>query len=141
MADAQHMVFVYGTLMKGERNHDRFLCGEGARFIAKAATREHRFTMVVTPSLSTPGRETPSVFQQENGHRLQGQVFAVDGTRLAQLDALEKEYQRSLVDLDNGMQAWMYLKPQENIQVFATVSAHLHLDRVNKSIEWREMRP
>lgn len=141
MSDEQTLVFVYGTLMKGERNHERFLSGDGATLIAHAATREHRFMMVVTPSLSTPGRETPSVYPQENGHKLQGQVFAVDDARLAQLDLLEKEYQRSVIELDNGMKTWIYLKPQENIKEFSTTSAHLHPDRVNNAIRWREETP
>lgn len=141
MTENQHIVFVYGTLMQGERNHDRFLSGNRATFVGEATTLDHGFMMVVTPSRSSPGRDTPSVFPQKEGHKLRGQVFAVNSERLAKLDDLEKEYQRSMIQLDNTMQAWIYQKPKEHLKAFSANSTHLHFDKASNTIEWREESP
>ena len=139
MTGTTHLVFVYGTLMKGQRNHDRFLNRPGARFLGDGVTRDAGFRMVVTPSLSSPGRETPSVFATPQGQRLRGQLFAVDDACLADLDLLERAYRREPVALAGGQTAWVYLKTPQDTETWQDVSEHVTVDTAANAVSWHEI--
>ncbi|MEL1135043.1 gamma-glutamylcyclotransferase [Desulfitobacterium sp. THU1] len=100
-------VFVYGTLMRGQRNHKNYLsqsefigCGEITGFAMYAVS-------------SFPG------IVPENGEKVKGEVYQVDQDTLRRLDSLEGEgslYLRKPVDvLVEGklLQAWIYVWNQE----------------------------
>jgi gamma-glutamylcyclotransferase (GGCT)/AIG2-like uncharacterized protein YtfP len=86
------LVFVYGSLMKGYRNH-RLLEAGNARYLGRAATSP-RYTLVdlmVFPGLLEVGRT-----------RVRGEVYEVDVPTLANLDRLEghpRFYRRQHVSL------------------------------------------
>ena len=100
MVDAAHeLVFVYGTLRRGEANHG-FL--RGAKCLGMHRT-ERRYTMHdlgAYPAIVEGG--TTAVL---------GEVYAVDNKMLARLDRLEdypEEYSRGRVKTPFGW-AWIYL--------------------------------
>lgn len=97
----QHTVFVYGTLLRGERNH-RLLAG--ARFIAEAVT-EPGFELA---DLGT----YPGMAACGGDGTVTGEVYEVDAATLAALDALEEHpayYQRQNIQLATGARAEAYL--------------------------------
>jgi gamma-glutamylcyclotransferase (GGCT)/AIG2-like uncharacterized protein YtfP len=103
-----HLVFVYGTLKRGERNHHRMA---GARFVGPAITRDSAFTLIEQASVSAPGRTTPSV-GTGGAHRIAGELYDVDDTLLAALDRFERvgtDYERRTVWLAGGASAQIYL--------------------------------
>lgn len=105
----QTLVFVYGTLKRGERNHHVLA---GAAHLGAAVTEEARFTLREYASTSSPGRLTPSV-EAGGKHRIAGEVYAVDADLLARLDRLERvgvDYQRQAVPLASGDMAEIYLR-------------------------------
>ncbi len=96
-------VFVYGTLMRGQRN---FHYLRESRFIGEFTTKNiysmYRFDDY--PAVCVNGR-----------HAIQGEVFQIDDEQFTVLDALERYpdfYQRMVIDTDYG-QAWMYIVSQE----------------------------
>jgi gamma-glutamylaminecyclotransferase len=96
----QHLVFTYGTLLRGESNHDLLL---RARFVAEARTEPcfELFDLGPFPAMSTGG-ETAVV----------GEIYAVDDATLARLDHLEghpRLYQRTQIRLEGGQEVQTYL--------------------------------
>lgn len=86
--DSPHIVFVYGTLKRGGCNHGLLA---SAVFLGPATTRDpHPLFVENFPYLlDRPG----------HGHIVQGELYRVDNTTLAQLDILEdhpREYRRAL---------------------------------------------
>jgi gamma-glutamylaminecyclotransferase len=93
-------VFVYGTLLVGERNHHLL---EGARRVAEARTGPaftlHDFGPF--PGLVAGG-----------SHAVLGEVYEVDEPALAALDRLEDHpsfYQRTSIRLEDGTAVQAYL--------------------------------
>jgi gamma-glutamylaminecyclotransferase len=96
----QHLVFTYGTLLRGQVNHDLLL---RARFVAEARTepRFELFDLGPFPAMSAGGQTA-----------VLGEVYAVDDATLARLDHLEghpKLYQRKRIRLDDGQEVQTYL--------------------------------
>jgi gamma-glutamylaminecyclotransferase len=96
----QHLVFTYGTLLKGEVNHHLLA---QARFVAEGRTEPcfELFDLGPFPAMSAGG-ETAVL----------GEVYAVDETTLARLDRLEGHpsfYQRTQIRLDGGQEVQTYL--------------------------------
>jgi gamma-glutamylaminecyclotransferase len=110
-----HLVFVYGTLKRGERNFDRMA---GARFIGPAVTRGAAYVLRKYDSVSRPGRLAPDV--SEGGeHRIAGELFEVDDALLAELDRFERvgtDYERRTVALAGGQTAGMYLRSANSLR-------------------------
>lgn len=75
-------VFVVGTLKRGFALHERGLTG--ARFLGAYRTLLP-FVMVIAGPWFAP----MLIAQSPGGRRLTGELYAVDASRLAQLDALE----------------------------------------------------
>lgn len=98
--DARTLVFVYGTLLAGERNH-RYL--KTARLVAEASTPpEFRLHDLGSfPGLVRGGE-----------HAVLGEVYEVDEPTLAALDRLEGHpdfYRRTSIVLADGTLAVTYL--------------------------------
>ncbi len=94
------LVFVYGTLLKGEANH-RLLAG--ARFIAEAATHAEYDLVDLGPyPAMTPGGATS----------VRGEVYAIDAVALERLDLLESHpdfYRRVEITLNDGSRVFTYI--------------------------------
>jgi gamma-glutamylcyclotransferase (GGCT)/AIG2-like uncharacterized protein YtfP len=96
----QHLVFVYGTLMRGEINH-RLLAT--ARFVTEAHTEPcfELFDLGHFPAMSAGGQTV-----------VRGEVYAVDDQTLVRLDRLEGHpefYQRTPIRLADGQEVQTYL--------------------------------
>ena len=97
-------MFVYGTLLRGERNHQ--LLAE-ARFVCEAVTGPGF-------ELADLGSFPAMLFGRGPG--VTGEVYAVDSQTLAALDRLERHphfYRRTRVTLVNGPRAEAYLLETE----------------------------
>ena len=105
-ADVRTRVFVYGTLLSGERNH-RYLVH--ARLIAEARTQP-AFTLHDLggfPGLVSGG-----------DHAVVGEVYEVDEPTLAAMDRLESHpdfYRRTSIVLEDGSAVEAYLLPPEQV--------------------------
>jgi gamma-glutamylcyclotransferase (GGCT)/AIG2-like uncharacterized protein YtfP len=93
-------LFVYGSLLRGERHHDVLA---GATFVREA--------------LTTPGfaiydlGDYPALVRAEDGV-VAGELYDVSESLLAALDAFEGEaYERAQVSLDAGEAAEAYVRP------------------------------
>jgi gamma-glutamylcyclotransferase (GGCT)/AIG2-like uncharacterized protein YtfP len=96
----QHLIFVYGTLMRDESNH-RLLAT--ARFVAEAHTEScfDLFDLGHFPAMSAGGQTV-----------VRGEVYAVDDQTLVRLDRLEGHpefYQRTPIRLADGQEVQTYL--------------------------------
>lgn len=72
-----HRVFVYGTLMKGQYNHDRYLRGQ--KYLGRAVL--HGYAMYSLGSY-------PGIVSEE-GEKVLGEVYEVNEKTLRRLDRLE----------------------------------------------------
>jgi gamma-glutamylaminecyclotransferase len=100
MSRRKHLIFTYGTLMRGEVNH-RLLAT--ARFVAEAHTEPcfELFDLGHFPAMSAGGETV-----------VRGEVYAVDDQTLVRLDRLEGHpefYQRTPIRLADGQEVQTYL--------------------------------
>jgi len=102
-----HLVFVYGTLMKGEQHHEVLM---QSRFVGPAVTQAlYDLEQIDYYPAMIPGGATA----------IRGEVFEVDDATLAQLDALEEVpmyYVRETITLDDGRAVLAYLMPRERVE-------------------------
>lgn len=130
-------VFVYGTLKRGERNHQLLLT---ATCLGAAVTRDAAFTLREYASTSSPGRITPSVLAGGT-HRIAGEVYELDAGLLARLDELERlgvDYERQAVPLASGGAAEIYLRAPASTR---PALARLALASIVADvIDWSEVR-
>jgi gamma-glutamylaminecyclotransferase len=103
----QHLVFVYGTLLRGLSNHSLLA---QARFLGEARTK-NLYALYLD--------YFPKVIRDETVSPIMGELYLVDGPTLAMLDDLEDhpfEYRREQVTviMDDGeeVQAWLYFHPK-----------------------------
>lgn len=103
----QHLVFVYGTLLRGLSNHTLLA---QARFLGPARTKL-RYALYLNAF--------PRVIRNEPVSPIVGELYLVDGPTLALLDDLEDhpfEYRREQVavrmDDDEEVSAWLYFHPE-----------------------------
>nr|CAH7717877.1 unnamed protein product [Callosobruchus chinensis]CAH7751901.1 unnamed protein product [Callosobruchus chinensis] len=123
-----HKVFVYGTLKKGEPNHDSFLKDEPGyhKFLYEAITCQ-KFPLFVGTQYNMP----IILHSPGTGHHIKGEVYEVDEKVLEKLDILEehpKYYIRDLYDIkplasnEPETKAWIYMirdfKPELLNQTF-----------------------
>jgi len=99
-----HIVFVYGTLMKGELHHTSIA---HARFVRAAETQpEYELVQIdYYPAMLSGG-----------GSRIMGELYEVDDQTLARLDELEEVphyYERRTITLADGTDALAYVMPRE----------------------------
>lgn len=103
MPTLRHRVFVYGTLLTGERNH--YLMSS-ARLLGAASTPPlyDLLDLEDYPALVANGETV-----------VHGEVYEIDEATLERLDALENHpdyYQRREISLDDGSRALAYLLPR-----------------------------
>jgi gamma-glutamylcyclotransferase (GGCT)/AIG2-like uncharacterized protein YtfP len=124
-----HLVFVYGSLMRGQGNH-RLL--EHARFV-RAAHTTAAFTLVdlgAFPGLLARGTTA-----------VRGEVYRVDDATLAALDRLESHprfYRRQEIALTDGPRVEAYLLSAERYGSYPVVvggdwRAHLAKERATRA--------
>ncbi len=104
---SQHLVFVYGTLMKGEQHHEVL---SSQRFVGPMRTRAEYDLVQIDyyPALLEGG-----------GVAVQGELYEVDDATLAELDELEEVpiyYLRKAIELEDGTQAETYIMPRERVE-------------------------
>ena len=97
------LVFVYGTLMRGECHHDSM---ERAVFLREAQTLPHYELVLIDyyPALVSDGSQA-----------VRGELYEVDDATLRDLDELEEVptlYQRKRIALSCGTHAETYLLPR-----------------------------
>lgn len=99
------IVFVYGTLKRGHRNHCIL---ENAQYLGKAQTRPiYRLYKGLT---------FPMMIHSERGVRVKGEIYEVDEAMLSRLDHLEGTpwlYKRETIGLLNGCQVQGYIFQQK----------------------------
>ncbi|CAH0541608.1 gamma-glutamylcyclotransferase family protein [Vibrio marisflavi] len=108
----KHLVFVYGTLRKGEYNHHYI---SRAEFIGV-------FTTLANYSMYDLG-EYPAILTK-GGTAIIGEVYAVSEQELKLLDKLESvplEYRREKIETPYG-EAWLYLYQDEALSEGKIVS-------------------
>ena len=94
----RQLVFVYGTLKRGEKNHHWL---EGASWQGEAELSGVLLHDLGPFPMAVIGEGTAI-----------GEVYAVEERGLARLDELEgypRLYDRQLLSLNDGRQAWVYL--------------------------------
>lgn len=97
-------LFLYGTLMRGFRNHDQM---KSARFLGPARTRDAAFRMVACAA------ESPCPFPGVIGGQshIAGELYAVESDLLRMLDDFEeigRDYIRETAALRDGQNAAYY---------------------------------
>ena len=95
------LLFVYGTLMRGERNYFRIA---DQKFVseATAAPKYRVFDLGPYPGL---------VRDEASGLAVRGEVFAVSECALAELDDFEgvpTAFVRELIEVDGYSEVWAY---------------------------------
>lgn len=127
-------VFVYGTLKRGQRNHN-YLEDGGAEFVDEAVTQRATYLMKAFESVSTPGKFTPGVFMDGN-FKIKGELYRVTQNTLDKIDKLEAlgiKYRRFFVTLEDGHQGWMYVEIPGKRQAVETTS---HISLTNNVFNW-----
>jgi gamma-glutamylcyclotransferase (GGCT)/AIG2-like uncharacterized protein YtfP len=97
-ARGRHLVFVYGTLKRGEKNHHWL---EGASWQGEAELNGVVLHDLGPFPMAVVGEGTAI-----------GELYAVEGSGLARLDALEgypRLYDRQVLSLRDSQRAWVYL--------------------------------
>ena len=106
------LVFVYGSLLRGECNH-RYL--NGARFLGEARTEAEFFLVDLGgfPGMAQGGCDA-----------IDGELYAIDASCLLVLDELEDHpeyFRRSEVTLEDGRVANGYLLPGRQANSFPCI--------------------
>ncbi len=103
-SNRETLVFVYGTLMRGQRNHSLLF---GARYVTEGITRaEYELVDLGDFPAMIPAAEG------EEGFPVVGEVYAVDPSILEVLDEIEDHprfYRRTPTELEDGSQVHVYL--------------------------------
>jgi gamma-glutamylaminecyclotransferase len=110
----EHLVFTYGTLLRGEVNHDLLA---QARFVAEARTEPcfELFDLGSFPAMSMGGETAVC-----------GEVYAADDATLARLDRLEGHpsfYQRTQIRLEGGQEVETYLMDRARMRGRAPIAS------------------
>ena len=102
MAMPTHKVFVYGSLKKEYGNHSVI---SGGKFLREALTKDSTFTMFSFGGF-------PGIYRKKDGKQIAGELYEVDDEVMQRLDYLEGNgsfYNREIVPLEDGTDAWMYI--------------------------------
>jgi gamma-glutamylcyclotransferase (GGCT)/AIG2-like uncharacterized protein YtfP len=125
-----HKLFVYGSLKRGFKQHDRHM--KTARFIAATHTAEaaYRLVAVLDPNVDAP---YPGMMTGGTCH-VKGELYEIDDALLGRLDEYEGEgYKRITIALENGEAAQTYLYSSTEVPVDA---AHAFVRQTDTLTEW-----
>lgn len=128
------LVFVYGTLRKGQGNHGRLA---GARFVGRGKTVDRMTLLDVNGYF-------PAVVPIDGPSRIVGEVYDVDAATLKSLDQLEgyphhydrKRFDVELLDTDRAARhvvAWIYFYPPDGQRVADVIPSGDWCDRLGVS--------
>ncbi len=112
------LVFVYGSLKRGEPNH-RWL--DGSRFLGRrrlVGARLHDLGPYPMAVPAAPGKEPDEPQAPSEPALIHGELYALGAGGLSRLDQLEdvpREYQRQRWRLSDGSLAWLYLGRHEQV--------------------------
>lgn len=125
-----HKLFVYGSLKRGFKQHDRHM--RTARFICKAQTAEPVFSLV---AVTDPGDDDPYPGMLQKGiYHIKGELYEIDDALLKRLDEYEGDgYQRIEIVLDHGDSAQTYAYIGKNTVIFEN---HPYIRTEGKTREW-----
>jgi gamma-glutamylaminecyclotransferase len=125
-----HKLFVYGSLKRGFKQHDRHM--KTARFIAAVETAKPTYTLVAVLDSNV---DAPYPGMMEGGaFHVKGELFEIDDAMLRRLDEYEGEgYARVTIALSNGDSAQTYIYNSSKIPVDA---AHAFVHATENSREW-----
>jgi gamma-glutamylcyclotransferase (GGCT)/AIG2-like uncharacterized protein YtfP len=107
-------LFVYGSLRRGERNHDFMI---GARFVARVVTQP---VYSLRASGMTPG------LAEHGEQAVKGELYELDAAHLQRLDRLGGApglYERKLVELADGTFADAYFMPDAHARCYPEVAS------------------
>ncbi|GMT33655.1 hypothetical protein PFISCL1PPCAC_24952 [Pristionchus fissidentatus] len=122
------LVFVYGTLKRGEPNHRFLEASKGiARYVGTAVLRE-AYPLVIASKYNIPFLLNKS----GEGHRIRGEVYDVDGKTMESLDELEgypdlytrEEKEVEMADRSVAL-AWVYILRNHDEKLLATATVPL----------------
>lgn len=105
-----HRLFAFGTLKRGFQSHNLI---SAARFAGDAVSARPAYTLVAVPwDGRRPGEFFPGLMNNGNGY-IKGEIYEdIDDALLARLDEFEEtgtDYEREMIDLADGTQAWTYI--------------------------------
>ncbi|MCB9982410.1 MAG: gamma-glutamylcyclotransferase [Rhodospirillales bacterium] len=129
-------LFLYGTLMRGFRNHDRM---KSARFLGLARTRDAAFRMVACTA--EPPYPFPGVIDGQS--RIAGELYAVESDLLRMLDDFEeigRDYTRETVTLGDGQDAEYYRLIYPDGLPVVRQHEQMHFDVRENCYRWIETR-
>lgn len=95
-----HILFVYGTLRKGQANHGRL---KKSKYLGQVETAA-KYELIVfddSPGLIEPG--TNSVV---------GELYEVNSEVLKEIDGFEQPFERRPIELENGKMVYAYFMPK-----------------------------
>lgn len=121
------LLFVYGTLMRGDDNHARL---GGARFVGEAATTG-AFELVDCGPYPAITRRAPRDVESSPG--VVGELYELDPRHLPELDAYEGHpelFVRTAIELSDGRVAMAYVMSPDRAAGFPRVA----------SGRWRSLR-
>ncbi len=102
MTEPSELLFVYGSLMRGQHNHAQL---RGALWVGPALT---------APSYSLVSLGPYPALRSEGSASVPGELYALDATLLPGLDCFEGHpdwYLRRRIELDDGQEPWAYVLP------------------------------
>ena len=114
-ADYVGLVFVYGSLKRGQPNHEQ-LRGAGIDGTASLSGL----------SLHDLGPFPMAVVDPTGAAVLHGEVYAVTAEQLTALDRFEgvpRLYERQMHRLDDGREAWVYVGRAQQVRFCKTVAS------------------
>ena len=144
MVEKKYRVFVYGTLMSGERNTHKLV--ESTLINGNAVTAEASFLMEQFNSSSGgKGKFTPGV-QKGGVNHIKGEIWEVDEKTLAILDELEgydpskpmkeNKYLREKIKMQDGSTALIYIINTNEKDPIPRPHNRIHYDATNNLQSW-----
>lgn len=125
-----HKLFVYGSLKRGFKQHERHM--KTARFIASTKTAQPAFNLVAVLD-SNVDFPYPGMMEDGDFH-VKGELYEIDDALLKRLDEYEGEgYERIEIELEGGVSALTYLYTSFDIPVDAD---HSFVRADGNSREW-----